>query len=118
MCEAAIDFVGVASTQYLADDPSDADAAAPRSATVADASPWTVVANVMFLHNVAWVGGRDHPIVARSARLEPEIAGLALRVLDDEIFIRASTGGGDLSAGLAAEWESVMEASAGRLARG
>jgi hypothetical protein len=118
MCEAAIEFAGLSSTHYLADDPSSEDADAPRPVTAPAASIWTVVANVMFLHNVAWVGGRDAPIVARYARREPEIAALALRVLDDQIFIRASTEGADLPAGLASPWESLIEVTEVRAARG
>jgi tRNA(Arg) A34 adenosine deaminase TadA len=118
MCEAAIEFAGLASVQFLANDPSVEDLGGPSSAAAADASLWTVVANVMFLHNVAWVSGRDNPIVARYVRQEPEIAGLALSILDAESFIRVSTGGGDLIAGLAAAWSGVIEANDSRLGRG
>lgn len=118
MCEAAINFAGLESTHCLANDPSSDDLAVPRRSMTADASLWTVVANAMFLHNVAWVSGRDNPIVVRFARLEPEIARLALRVLDDRSFIRASTDGGDLKAGLAVTWDGVVEADASRFARG
>lgn len=118
MCAAAIEYAGLASTHYLANDPS-ADRLAPPGPTAeSDASLWTVVANVMFLHNIAWVGGRDNPIAARNARFEPEIASLALRVLGDQSFIRASNSGGDLLTGLATTWRSVVEVSDSRLARG
>ena len=117
MCEAAIDFAGLGRVQYLANDPSDEEPVASNRATVGDVSLWTVVANAMFLHNVAWVGGRDNPIVARYALLEPEIARLALRLLDDRSFIRISSEGGDLSDALTAVWESVVETNRGRLAR-
>jgi tRNA(Arg) A34 adenosine deaminase TadA len=118
MCEAAIEFAGLASVQCLANDPSDEDQVASSPATVGDVSLWTVVANAMFLHNVALVSGRGNPIVGRYASVEPEITRLALRVLDDGSFIRVSSDGGDLPEALTAVWESIVETSRGRLARG
>ncbi|HEU4895886.1 MAG TPA: nucleoside deaminase [Acidimicrobiia bacterium] len=118
MCEAAIGFAGLASVRYLADDPSDEDPRASSPETVGDDSLWTVVVNAMFLHNVALVGGRDNPIVGRYASVEPEIARLALRLLDEGSFTRVSSEGGGLPEALTAVWESIVETNRGRLARG
>jgi tRNA(Arg) A34 adenosine deaminase TadA len=118
MCAAAIDFVGLASVRYLADDPSDEDPVASRPATAGDDSLWMVVANTLFLHNVGWVGGRDNAIIGRYASVEPEIARLALRVLDDGTFIRVSSEGGDLPEALTAVWAGIVEASRRRLEQG
>lgn len=118
MCVAAIEFAGLGSTRFLANDPSDDEVVAHGPETDVSESLWAVVANVMFLHNVAWVGGRDNPIVTRNARLEPETTSLALRILDDETFIKTSANGGDVLEALATTWEGVVEANGSRVARG
>ena len=118
MCAAAIAFAGLGPTRYLACDPSDENRAASTQMVDADSGVWAVAANVMFLHNVAWVSGKDNPILNRNAHLEPQITSLSLEILDDQSFIRVASGGGDLLAGLSEVWDRVVEADASRVLKG
>ena len=116
MCSAAIDFIGLGSVHALARDPSDETFGGEETART-DEGPWAVVANVLFIHNVAWVVGRDSSIVGRNAGIEPEITSLALRLLDEKSLIDASNGGEDLLVGLGTAWDGILEASQMRLTR-
>lgn len=118
MCAAAIDFAGLGPTRWLAHDPSDENQTSSGQVLDAHSSVWTVVANVMFLHNVAWVSARDNPILNRNAFLEPAITSLSLEILDNQSLIRVASGDGGLLAGLAEVWDLVVEADATRLSRG
>lgn len=118
MCAAAIDFAGLAPARYLAHDPSGEHRAVAGQSTDANPSVWTVVANAMFLHDVAWVSGKDNPIVIRYARLEPDITSRSLEILDYQSLIRVVSGDGVPIAGLSAVWDRVVEADTARRARG
>lgn len=118
MCEAAIGFTGLESSHYLARDPSAPDQGPVQPLNATEASVWAVVANLMFLHNVAWVGGRDNRILASGVHKEPVAASLAMRVLDERTFIEASEGGADLMDALSATWTSIVEATTSSEARG
>lgn len=116
MCRAASDVAGLGAVHVLAADPSDEDLAAPwPESEVGD--PWPVVANVLFLHNVAWVGGRDSAILERCGRVEPEVVALALDLLDDRTLIRAAAGGAELTAALDGAWSRIVATCDGRRAR-
>lgn len=117
MCSAAIGFLGLGSARYLAFDLSDEASVAAGPTVEKESRIWAVVANMMFLHNVAWVGGKGNQIVSRGTALEPEITSLALRALEDESLIRPANVDGGLPAGLAPVWARVVEADELRRAR-
>lgn len=84
MCAAAIALSEIPVVHHLAADPSGDDTIVPRDGRN---GIWAVIANAFFLHNVAWVGGLDNPLLRRSERHEPEITALALSLLSEKALI-------------------------------
>jgi tRNA(Arg) A34 adenosine deaminase TadA len=82
MCRAAIAFTEVAAVQPLAPDPSSDAPCKSLGGSGRSDDIWIVVANAMFLHNIAWIGGLHHPILSRNMRHSPEVVALALDLLD------------------------------------
>jgi hypothetical protein len=117
MCAAAIDFAGVPSVHFLATDPSNLPADGRYASSGASEDIWTVVANTLFLHNVAWVVGTDHPMLAINRRQEPDVVALALALLDGGALIDAGESGATVEEALTANWEAVLDASRRRLSR-
>lgn len=115
MCAAAIEFTGIAAVRYLATDPSSPNTGTGFVSSGRSADIWVVAANMLFLHNVARVAGRDNPMLERSTRLEPEIVSLTLRLLDDQTLITASAAQIDVMDALALVWAHVEEAQERRL---
>ena len=112
MCAAAIELSGIPTVHVLAADPSDetSDYSAGGRNDV-----WSFIANVFFLHNIAWVGGRDNPIVARNLRTEPEVTSLALSLLSDEALIDGL--GDGMGKALTEFWESFSRGASRRAER-
>lgn len=118
MCTAAIDFVGLECSKHLARDPSNPEMPRRESEHLdQDGSPWPVVANLMFLHNVAWVGGEENAILVRNSEVEPEVTLLALSTLQSQRLIRAANDGAGLVEALAQTWDEVVDVDQRRRAR-
>lgn len=107
MCSAAIEFTEIATVHYLATDPSSTSSDLRFASSGRSSDLWVVVANALFLHNVAWVAGEDHPIVSRCQRLEPEITSLALGLVADETLIAPAAARADVADALSLVWSSV-----------
>ena len=113
MCRAAAEFLEIGAVRHLAADPSE-----PGSPHAADVDPvWAVAVNVLFLHNVAWVGSPDSPMVQRNREQDPETTALALHLVDrrtliDQVRSRRPTT--DPVALLTPVWAEVVAAAAGR----
>jgi tRNA(Arg) A34 adenosine deaminase TadA len=116
MCRAAIDFTEMAGVGFLASDPSAASANRFVSSGGSD-EIWIVVANTLFLHNIAWVGGKDNPMLERNRLQESEVVSLALNLLEGGSLIDPAGRGVSIEETLAEVWEQVKETSIRRLAR-
>jgi len=117
MCRAAIEFTGIGAVHFLATDPSAQDEGAAFVSSGRSADLWVVVANTLFLHNVAAVGGLDNPMLAVTATAEPEIAALALRLVRDQTLTRAAEAHMSIEQVLTATWDDFTSAAAQRSSR-
>lgn len=113
MCQAAIEFTGLGAVHYLATDPSSVDG--PYASQSDDV--WMVVANVLFLHNVAWVSGTDHAMLDRNRGHEPEVAALARDLVAQQTLVALAEQGATIEEALVEAWESITAASTQRQAR-
>lgn len=116
MCRAAIEFTEIAGVAYLASDPSAASGDRFVSSGGSD-DIWIVVANALFLHNIAWVGGQDNPILERNRLHEPEVVSLALNLVEQGSLIDQAEHGTSIEEALGEFWEQIKESSIRRLAR-
>lgn len=115
MCAAAIEFPGLGEVRFLASDPSSGvDGEAYSSGH--SASVWVVVANALFLHNVARVAGESSEIVEHHAGAEPETVGLAMELLQSGSLVETGDAS-SLGAVLGRHWRSIESAAAARNAR-
>jgi tRNA(Arg) A34 adenosine deaminase TadA len=115
MCTAAIEFTGIAHVHYLASDPSSPDDGTGFVSSGRSDDIWIVAANMLFLHNIASVGGRSNPVIKRSDRVEPGIVSLALRLVDNQTLIRAAAAGSEVMDALALVWPDIEAIQAQRV---
>jgi hypothetical protein len=108
MCAGAAEFLGITSIRSLGSDPSDNQGATPWIGDTVG-TVWMVVANTMFIHNVAWVAGQDNATVVRSREIEPEIAEYALTKLRTRALIEASEQGMGLGEFVDLIWRELAE---------
>lgn len=114
MCRAAIEFTGVGAVRYLATDPS-AEEASEGFVSSADSDEiWIVVANGLFLHNIAWVSGADNPMLDRNQCREPEIVGLARDLVAQRTLITPAEAGLTLEQALPEAWNQISDVLAAR----
>lgn len=107
MCQAAIEFTGIAGTHFLASDPS-AVAHGTRYSSSGDATDtWIVVANVLFLHGVARVAGIDHPFLDKDSAAEGQIVRLARELVKEEELSDAADAGASVVDALHGVWERI-----------
>ncbi len=116
MCRAAIDFTEISGVAFLASDPSAASGDRFVSAGGSD-DIWIVVANVLFLHNIAWVSGTYNQMLERNTPHEPEVVALALNLLERGSLIDTADRGASIEETLGEVWEQIEETSIRRLAR-
>ncbi len=116
MCSAAIDIAEIAGVAYLASDPSAASGSRFVSSGGSD-DIWIVVANALFLHNIAWVGGKDNPMLERNRLHEPEVVSLALNLVEHGSLIVPAGRGASIEETLGELWEQVEETSLRRRSR-
>lgn len=116
MCRAAIDFTEMAGVAFLASDPSAASGDRFVSSGGSD-DIWIVVANVLFLHNIAWVSGTHNQMLERNTPHEPEVVALALNLLEGGSLIDTADRGASIEETLGEVWEQIEETSIRRLAR-
>ena len=113
---AAIDITKIADVAFLASDPSAASGDRFVSSGGSD-DTWIVVANALFLHNIAWVGGQDNPMLERNRLREPEVVSLALSLVEQGSLIDRAEGGTSIEEALGELLEQIKELSIRRLAR-
>lgn len=116
MCSAAIDFTEIADVAYLASDPSAGSGGRFVSSGGSD-DIWIVVANALFLHNIAWVGGEDNPMLERNRLHEPEVVSLALNLVDHGSLMDPASRGASIEEALGELWDQVEETSLRRRSR-
>lgn len=103
MCFAAAAFNGITAISFLATDPATGEGEYESSEGVDDV--WSVVANALFLHNVAWVGGAANPMLTRNREAEPEIVILSESLLKDHELIDLAVAGSPVREALAKTWD-------------
>ena len=119
MCAGTAEFLEITSIRFLASDPSDRIGAAPWIGDTAGTA-WMVLANTLFIHNVAWVAGQDAATVVRNRIAEPEVTEYALAKLQSRVLIEAAEdrmGLGDLAGLLWGEVTMIDERRSTRLTR-
>ena len=114
MCRAAIEFTGVGGVHYLATDPSDEEVDVGFVSSGDSDEIWIVVANGLFLHNIAWVSGADNPMLDRNQRREPQIVGLARDLVAERTLITPAEAGLSLERALSQAWDQISDAFAAR----
>lgn len=107
MCEAAIQFSDVGETRFLASDPSAITPGATYEYFPGIDPRLGLGVNVMFLHNVAAVGGPESDVVLANRAGEPGAVKLALELVERQIW----TGRHDQSVerALAAVWPELTD---------
>jgi tRNA(Arg) A34 adenosine deaminase TadA len=116
MCAGAAVITEIAAVHYLATDPSSGDTPGPYRSSGPTDPIWTVVANVLFLHNVAWVAGRDSPMLERNRDAEYEVTSLAIDLVADEALIAVSAPA-EFTDAIAGVWPRISAAAQRRQAR-
>jgi tRNA(Arg) A34 adenosine deaminase TadA len=117
MCSAAIDFTEIVAVHYLASDPSSKEPAEHFASSGRSDDVWIVAANALFLHNIAWVGGPDNPMLGRNQRHEAEVVALALDLVAQRTLIKPAEVGAGVEDALLNAWEQVTAAAMRRLNR-
>jgi tRNA(Arg) A34 adenosine deaminase TadA len=87
MCESAIQFSDVGKTRFLASDPSGIKPGETYTYFPGTDPRLGLVANVMFLHNVAAVRGPDSGMLSANRIGEPGAVDLALALLQRQVWI-------------------------------
>ena len=65
----------------------------------------------MFLHNIAWIGGKDNQILARNRLHEPEVVSLALDLVEQRSLIGPAERGMSIEENLGEIWEQMAATS-------
>ena len=114
MCRAAIEFTEVGAVRYLATDPSAEEASEGFVSSGDSDEIWIVVANGLFMHNIAWVSGEDNPMLDRNHRREPQIVGLARDLVAERTLVTPAEAGSSLERALSQAWDQISDAFAER----
>jgi tRNA(Arg) A34 adenosine deaminase TadA len=117
MCRAAVEFTQIGKVHFLATDPGTLARGVAFVSSGRSADLWLVVANTLFLHNVAAVGGLDNPMLAMAATAEPEVLSLALGLVQDNTLIGAAEAHASIEEALTATWDAFRAVTTQRSSR-
>lgn len=112
MCQAAADFIEVGEVRFLVSDPSAVEPSDRYSFTPDVDGRFGLGANVMFLHNIAWVAGPDSEILAGNRVSESGAVELALQL--EETGIWRDSEGLSIETALAGIWDELTDLASRR----